>query len=216
MNKFYGYIRVSTQNQDIKRQEISIDNYCKKNNINLETVFIDKATGRNFKRSQYDLLKNTVKPKDTIIIKELDRLGRDMEGLKDEWNYFINRDINLIIIDMPILNTDNKNQLEKRLISDIVFTLLSYLAEKEIENRSQRVKEGMKIAKEKGTEIGRPNFEVEDLPYNFVKYYDMWSKKLITATEFSRLVNVSRSTIYRYIKKDQGYSWSFSLQYCFH
>lgn len=201
MNKYYSYIRVSTQDQIIDRQEQAIKEYCKTNDITLNGTYIDKATGKNFDRQQYKAMIETLTTGDTVIIKELDRLGRDMNGIKEEWNKLQARGIDIVVVDNEMLSTRGKSDLEQKLISNIVFELLSYMAQKERESISRRTKEGLQQAKARGVKLGRPQ---PTLPKDFEKYYKQYKDDSITGVEFSKLIDVSRSTLYRYIKQYEG------------
>jgi DNA invertase Pin-like site-specific DNA recombinase len=200
MCKYYGYIRVSTNEQNTGRQENALKQYSDDNNIKFKCIFKDKKSGKDFNREQYQMLKENIKAGDILVIKELDRLGRNMEMIKEEWNDFVRIGVNVIILDNPELSTLNKSDLEKKLIGEIVFSLLSYLAEKERIKIQTRVKEGIENAKINGTKsgkaIGRP---VTTLPTEFKKYYDRWTNKEITGVEFAKLLQVGRTTLYRYI-----------------
>ena len=128
MKKLYGYARVSTREQNLDRQIEELKKY----GIEERDIITDKQSGKDFNRNGYKTLKESLLRKgDTLVIKELDRLGRDMEQIKQEWRALEEAGINLIVLDNPILNTEGKTDLEKKLISNIVFELLSYMAEKE-------------------------------------------------------------------------------------
>ena len=121
----YGYARVSTKEQNEDRQIETLTKF----GVEKKYIKVDKASGKDFNRPKYQLLKNEIlRTGDTLVIKELDRLGRNMEEIKKEWQDLSNMGIDIVIIDSPILNTDNKTDLEKNLISNIVFELLSYMA----------------------------------------------------------------------------------------
>ncbi len=134
---------------------------------------------------------------DTIVIKELDRLGRDMVGIKTEWNYFLENGIHIIILDMSILNTTNKSDLEKRLISDIVLSLLSYLAEKERIKIRERQQEGIAIAKADGKYKGRKKKSLE----GFTDIYNEWRNGNISALKACERLGISSPTFYRRINE---------------
>ncbi|MDZ5149285.1 recombinase family protein, partial [Clostridium perfringens] len=147
MKKLYGYARVSTREQNLDRQIEELKKY----GIQERDIITDKQSGKDFNRNGYQTLKESLLRKgDTLVIKELDRLGRDMEQIKQEWRALEEAGINLIVLDNPILNTEGKTDLEKKLISNIVFELLSYMAEKERQKIRQRQAEGIKIAQEQG------------------------------------------------------------------
>ena len=192
-SKTFGYARVSSTDQNLARQIESLNKF----GIDERDIFIDKQSGKDFNREQYLLLKKMLRNGDTIVIKELDRLGRDMAGIKSEWNYFLENGININILDMPILNTSNKSDLEKRLISDIVLSLLSYLAEKERLKIRQRQMEGISIAKANGVYKGRKRKVIE----NFNSIYDTWKKGEITALKACEELNISSPTFYRRVKE---------------
>lgn len=203
MNKIYGYARVSTKEQNLSRQIGALENY----GINNRDIIIDKATGKNFDRPGYITLRdNLLRDGDTLVIKELDRLGRDMVQIKEEWEKILKMGVNIIIIDTPILNTSNKTDLEKSLISNIVFELLSYMAEKERLKIHQRQAEG--IAKLKannnGKGIGRPGININTLLPAQQKIlkdnYKKWQNKEITAVVFMGMLDLKKNTFYRMMK----------------
>ena len=199
-NKIYAYVRVSSKDQNLDRQLTAIKEYCIINNLTItdRDIIKDKSSGKNFNRDGYQLLINHFLRKgDTLLIKELDRLGRDMAMIKIEWNNLIKNGINIIVIDTPILNTANKTDLEKSLISNIVFELLSYLAEKERIKIKERQKEGIKIAHEKGTKFGRPPIQ---FPSNFEVVYTQWKSNEITAKIAMELLSLKRTSFYKLIK----------------
>lgn len=199
MARHYAYIRVSTNSQKTDRQFDSLKEYSKLNKIKYDYIFEDKVSGKDFDRPQFQLLKEKAKQGDTIIIKELDRLGRNYQEIKNELDYFYNQGIKVIILDIPILNIEDEKLAA--VINDIILNLLSYFAEKEIIKTKQRIKEGMKAAKDRGINVGRPFAEI---PKVFFKYYDKWLAKEIKTVEFARLVGKSRNQIYVYVRKING------------
>ena len=200
MCKYYGYMRVSTNEQNTGRQETALNEYGKENNIKFTKIYKDKKSGKNFERAEYQELKEKIKAGDILVIKELDRLGRDMDMIKEEWNELANKNVNVIILDNEMLSTLNKTDADKKLISNIVFEILSYLAQKEREKLVTRVKEGIQNAKKNGTKSGKPIGRPEtELPKDFEKYYKKWTDKEIKGTEFAKLLQIGRATLYRYI-----------------
>lgn len=200
-NKVYGYARVSSKEQNLDRQIIAIEEYCKSNNIEIDErdIITDKASGKDFNREGYQLLKEKLlRSGDVLIIKELDRLGRDMEQIKEEWHQLQKNGIDIIVIDNEILNTNNKSDLEKNLISNIVFELLSYMAEKERAKIKQRQKEGIEVAKAEGKHLGRPRTEY---PMGWKEMHDSWKSGDITATAMMEQLGLKRNTFYRLVKK---------------
>ena len=126
-SKLYGYARVSSKEQNLDRQIEALKEY----GVNERDIITDKQSGKDFNREGYKTLKEQLlRSGDVLVIKELDRLGRNMAQIKEEWNDLQAKEINIVVIDTPILNTEGKSNLEKPLISNIVFELLSYMAEK--------------------------------------------------------------------------------------
>jgi DNA invertase Pin-like site-specific DNA recombinase len=203
-NKIYAYVRVSTQEQNLDRQIEAIKEYVKENNIELSErdIISDKASGKDFKRTGYESLINTMlRSGDTLIIKELDRLGRNYEQMKDEWNKLVKNGIDIIVIDTPMLSTANKTDLDKTLISNIVFELLAYTAQKEKEMRHKRQTEGISIAKDKGIHLGRPK---ATFPDKWDDVYKQWKLEEITANKAMELLGMKRTTFYKLVKEQEG------------
>lgn len=198
-NKTFAYIRVSTLEQNTDRQVQALNDYCKENNIviNERDIYTDKASGKDFNRENYKALKLNLRDGDTLIIKELDRLGRDMQRIKEEWHELLKQGVNIIVIDTPILNTTNKTDLEKSLISNIVFELLSYMAQKERIKIKQRQAEGIASAKAKGLKFGRPSVEY---PKEFSKVYVEWKEGSISAVKAMDILNLKKTTFYKLVK----------------
>lgn len=152
----YGYVRVSTTTQNVDRQ---LDEMFKQG-LDEKQIYIDKQSGKDFERPNYQKMKKRLKENDLLIIKSIDRLGRNYEMIIEEWSS-ITKDIkaDIVVLDFPLLDTrtDNKNLVGK-FISDIVLQVLSFVAQNERENIRQRQAEGIKIAKEKGIHMGRPPY----------------------------------------------------------
>ncbi|MDE6746474.1 MAG: recombinase family protein, partial [Oscillospiraceae bacterium] len=145
-NRVYGYARVSSKEQNLDRQLEVLKQYVDERNI-----ITDKQSGKDFERNGYQTLKSQLlRAGDTLYIKELDRLGRDYTQMKKEYAELIDRDINVVIIDTPLLSTADKSDLEKSLISSMVFELFAYLAEKERLKIRSRCAEGIESAKKRG------------------------------------------------------------------
>ena len=201
MGKVFGYARVSSKEQNLDRQIEALKDF---GITDERDIIIDKASGKDFNREGYKLLTTQLlRPGDTLVIKELDRLGRNMKQIKEEWNSLLKRDININVIDTPILNTSGKTDLEKTLISNIVFELLSYMAEKEREKIRQRQAEGIKALKDKnnGKGIGRPK---TDRPSNFEEVYNEWKAGSITAKVAMDKLGLKRTTFYSLVKEYEG------------
>ncbi|WP_039227457.1 recombinase family protein [Clostridium novyi] len=203
MSKIYGYLRVSTLSQNIARQLDALKNYEKDNNIKFECIFEDKISGKNFERPQYKIMKQVVRPGDVIVIKELDRLGRNYDEIKKELQYFKDKKIKIVILDLPILQGIS-DELLYTVLQDMIISIMGYVAQKEREKIQRRVKEGLKNAKANGVKLGRPK---ATLPKDFEKYYKKVLKKEITKNDMAKILGISRMTLYRYIKMFDS-TWS--------
>ena len=191
----YGYVRVSTKEQNIDRQLVEM--YAQ--GLNDRTIFIDKQSGKDFERDEYQKLKKKLKTGDLLIIKSIDRLGRNYDMIIDEWRQLVNdMDVDIQVLDMPLLDTrtEGKNLVGK-FISDIVLQILSFVAENERENIKKRQAEGIRIAKEKGKHLGRPKLK---LPKNFTIIADQYKKKEITLAEALLSLKMNRSSFYKKLK----------------
>ena len=198
MEKIFGYARVSSKDQNLDRQIEELIKY----GVEERDIIVDKQSGKDFNRNGYKTLKyNLLRNGDTLVIKELDRLGRNMEQIKVEWKELEDVGVNLVVIDNPILNTAGKTDLEKKLISNIVFELLSYMSEKERLKIKQRQAEGIKIAKEKGKKSGRPKVGYPD---NWEEVYNRWLNKEITAVVAMYELNLKKNTFYKLVKQFQN------------
>ena len=196
MNNFktFGYCRVSSQDQNENRQIEAMLEL----GINERDIFIDKCSGKNFDRPQYQALKLQLRQGDTIIIKSIDRLGRNYRQICNEWRE-ITKEIraDIKVIDLPILDTTRTDGLISEVISDIVLQLLSYVAEQERTFIKQRQAEGIKIAKEKGIKLGRPAIKRPD---NWGSIYQIWKSGYITAREAMKRLGLKPNTFYKLVK----------------
>lgn len=198
MEKIFGYARVSSKDQNLDRQIEELIKY----GVEERDIIVDKQSGKDFNRNGYKTLKyNLLRNGDTLVIKELDRLGRNIEQIKVEWKELEDVGVNLVVIDNPILNTAGKTDLDKKLISNIVFELLSYMSEKERLKIKQRQAEGIKIAKEKGKKFGRPKVGYPD---NWEEVYNRWLNKEITAVVAMYELNLKKNTFYKLVKQFQN------------
>lgn len=191
----YAYVRVSTTTQNIDRQ---LEEMYKKE-VEKKNIYIDYQSGKDFERKNYQKLIKKIKKGDLLIIKSIDRLGRDYNMIQEEWRK-ITKDIeaDIAVIDMPLLDTriEGKNLVGK-FISDIVLQVLSFVAQNERENIRQRQAEGIRIAKAKGIHMGRPNYV---LPDNFESIVSKYIKRDITNQKAQILLNMSRGTFFKYLK----------------
>ena len=195
MRSFF-YARVSSKDQSLERQIVS----AKKLGIEEEYIFIEKASGKDFKRPEYQLLKRMFREGDILYIKSLDRLGRNKQMILDEWQELIKvKKIDIVVLDMPLLNTTKYKEMNglENLISDIILQLLSYMAEDERKRIKERQKEGIKIAKDKGIKFGRKKILPDE---NFKDVYNKWKEGKITAVKAMELTSMKRNTFYRRVK----------------
>ena len=188
---YYAYVRVSTKNQNEDRQLLALSGYS----IPEHNIFIEKASGKDFERPIYRKLIRCVRENDVIIIKSIDRLGRNYREIIDEWRTITQKKkADIIVLDMPLLNTTNNKDLLGTLISDLVLTLLSYVAENERNLIKQRQSEGIAAAKLRGIKFGRPSLP---LPDNFIDICIMYQNNLITSKEAAVMCGFSTSTFLR-------------------
>lgn len=190
----YAYIRVSSKTQLIDRQLSEIH----KLNIPNKNIFVDKESGKDFNRKQYKRLKSKLKKDDLVVIKSIDRLGRNYQMIIDEWAY-ITRTVgaDIRVLDMPLLDTrSHPENLLGKFISDIVLQILSFVAENERDNIKQRQAEGIRIAKEKGVHMGRPRYVKPD---NFDDIVSSFKNKQISLNDAISTLELSKSTFYKYL-----------------
>ena len=195
----FGYIRVSSKDQNPERQIQAIKEFEK--DIEDENIYIDKQTGKDFYRENYQKLKSLLRKGDTLIVKELDRLGRNKEMIKDELNELSDKDIKIKILNIPttLIELPEENTWIIKMVNNILIEVLSAIAEEERTNIRQRQSEGIAIAKAEGKYKGR---KAEDLPKNFPGLYNRWKEGMITAVEFTKLLGYkSRNTTYRKIRQ---------------
>lgn len=188
----YGYVRVSTKEQNLERQILAM----KEEKIEDKNVYADQISGKNFDRPKYNRLIRKLKQGDLLVIKSIDRLGRNYTEILEQWRIITkNKKANIKVIDMPLLNTETGHgDLTGVFISDLVLQILAYVAETERAFIKQRQAEGIAIAKKNGVKFGR---EKLDVPKDFEKYRRLWEDKKISVREASKVVGMSPSTFYR-------------------
>jgi len=196
-SKIFGYIRISSKDQSIARQMAAM-----KELIHDErNIFIDTISGRDFKRPEYETLKRIIRGGDTLIIKELDRFGRNSEQIKKEWQWLCDNKIRIKVLDMPILDTADKKDDMQQLISNLVLELLSYIAEKERKEIKKRQREGIDEAKSRGVKFGRPGIKMPD---EFSDYFKKLEKYEITAIQMMKELGLKRNSFYKLLKQHLG------------
>lgn len=195
MSKVYGYVRVSSNDQNEGRQMNAMTNrYVPKVNI-----YVDKQSGKDFNRPMYRKLVRRLKPNDLLYIKSIDRLGRNYEEIITQWRILTKeKKVDIVVIDMPLLDTRTGKDLMGTFIADLVLQLLSFISENERKTIKQRQREGIEAAKQRGVRFGRPE---KPLPENFEQLYIRWLAKEISATEIAQQCNFTTATFYNKIKK---------------
>lgn len=198
MKKTYGYARVSSKEQNLDRQIEALKKY----GVEERDIITDKQSGKDFNREGYITLKNNLlRGGDILVIKELDRLGRNMDQIKQEWQELEKIGVNIVVLDNPVLNTEGKTDLERKLIGNIIFELLTYMAQKEREKIKQRQREGINAAKALGKHLGRPRAMY---PKNWNEIYPKWKNGEIKAVEAMELMGLKKNTFYNLIKRLDG------------
>lgn len=191
MNNTYGYVRVSSIDQNEDRQMIAMSEL----KIPQKNIYVDKQSGKDFERPQYKKLVKKLRAGDLLYILSIDRLGRNYEDIQKQWR-ILTKDIgiDICVIDMPLLDTRNGKDLMGTFIADLVLQILSFVAQSERENIKKRQAEGIAAAKAKGVKFGRPE---SPLPENFDKIIKDWDKGKLSTAEALKLCNMSESTFYR-------------------
>ena len=190
-NNTYGYIRVSTREQNEGRQAIAMQELS----IPEENVFLDKQSGKDFRRPQYQRLVKKLKPDDLLYIKSIDRLGRNYGEILEQWRMLTKeKRIDIVVLDMPLLDTRRGKDLMGTFLSDIVLQVLSFVAENERTAIRQRQAEGIAAAKARGVRFGRPP---RPLPENYHSAYQRWKAGTITGTAAAKECGMPLST-FRY------------------
>lgn len=187
----YGYIRVSTQEQNEDRQTIAL----RRAGIENENIYMDKQSGRDFNRPMYKRLVKRLKENDTLFVKSIDRLGRNYEEIIEQWRFLTKeKKIDIVVLDMPLLDTRWGKDLIGTFLSDLVLQVLSFVAENERKNIRDRQREGIQAARERGVQFGRPP---KPLPGNFGMVYSRWISKEISGREAAVQCGMPISSFYR-------------------
>lgn len=188
-----GYVRVSTVDQNEARQIEAMKT------DGVEKIYMDKKSGKDFNRPEYQKMISELHKGDVLVIHSIDRLGRNYEEIIDEWRK-ITKEIgaDIIVQDMPLLNTCQSRDLTGTLISDIVLQLLSYVAQRERENIRQRQREGIEIAKAQGKYKGRAKKEIDKELFENTK--TRWQIGEITKVQFAEIMGISRGTLYKLLE----------------
>ena len=191
----YAYVRVSSTDQNEDRQMIAMEQV----GVPEGNIYIDKQSGKDFNRPNYKRLLKKLHPGDTLFIKSIDRLGRNYEEILNQWRIITKEKlVDVVVIDMPLLDTRHEKNLLGTFISDIVLQLLSYVSETERTNIKQRQAEGIAAAKKRGVKFGRP---IKEMPPNFGELIAKWDKKELTMQEIIETYDMSESTFYRRMRE---------------
>lgn len=200
----YGYIRVSTKDQNEQRQLIAMQEF----GITGKQIYMDKQSGKDFERKNYKRLIRKLKNGDTLVIKSIDRLGRNYDEILEQWRLMTKeKQTAIVVIDMPLLDTRQSRDLTGTLIADIVLQLLSYVAQTEREFIRQRQAEGIAAAKQQGVKFGRKPME---RTATFYAIKERWLRKELSARNAAKQLGITHSTFLRWANEENGWK---STQY---
>ena len=192
----YGYVRVSTREQNEQRQMIALREF----GVDAKWVYLDGQSGKGFERPNYKKLLRKVKSDDTIVVKSIDRLGRNYNEILEQWRIITKeKQVAIVVLDMPLLDTHRSKDLTGTLIADIVLQLLSYVAQTEREFIRQRQAEGIAAAKAQGVQFGRRPMERPEL---FAVQKEKWKNHQISAREAAKQLGITHSTFLRWIHEE--------------
>jgi DNA invertase Pin-like site-specific DNA recombinase len=191
----FGYIRVSSQDQNEGRQLESI----KKIGIDSRDIFIDKQSGKDFDRAQYQLLKRIIRKGDILYIHSLDRFGRNKEEILQEWNDLTKSiQADIVVMDMPLLDTTKYKDSLGTFIADLVLQILSWMAQEERDRIRKRQREGIDVALQNGVAFGRPKATITE---EFKQAYNQWKSGEITAVSAMQEIGVKKTTFYKLVRE---------------
>lgn len=193
-NRKFGYIRVSTKDQNEGRQFDAMI----KAGINERDIYMDKQSGKNFDRPQYQLLKRIIRKGDVLYIHSLDRFGRNKDEILKEWNDLTkNLEADIVVMDMPLLDTTQYKDSLGTFIADLVLQILSWMAEEDRNRIRKSQREGIDTALKNGVKFGRPEVEISN---EFVEVYNRWKAKEITAVQAMKETKVKKTSFYKLVK----------------
>lgn len=194
MTETYGYIRVSSTDQNESRQRIALE----QQGIRSGYIFMDKMSGKDFQRPQYQQLLKQIEPGDQLCITSIDRLGRNYEEIQQQWRFLTReKQADILVLDMPLLDTRRDKDLLGTFISDLVLQVLSFVAQNERENIRRRQAEGIAVAKRNGVRFGP---KPQPLPKNFSEIFLLWKQGNISMTEAAKRTGMARSTFRKKVK----------------
>ncbi len=193
-SKIYGYVRVSTKEQNEDRQLIALREFP----VLVNNIYMDKLSGKDFNRPQYRKLLRKIRPGDIVVIKSIDRLDRNYEEILMQWRIITKeKQVDVVVLDMPLLDTRKSgNDLTGTFVADLVLQILSYVAQTERENIHQRQKEGIAAAKLRGVRFGRPRKPILE---GFWQLKVDWENKKITSREAAQQLSIAQDTFLRWV-----------------
>ena len=199
MGTVFGYIRVSTKEQCEERQIIALQNFPVPEN----KIFIDKLSGKDFNRPQYKKLIRRLRRGDTLVVKSIDRLGRNYDEILNQWRFITKvKRADIVVLDMPLLDTRQTGKdLTGTFVADMVLQILSYVAQTERENIRQRQMEGIAAAKQRGVRFGRPR---KHMPEKFFYLKTQWENKKISSRQAAKELNIAQDTFLRWVKEQKS------------
>ena len=197
----YGYIRVSSKEQHTDRQLAAMQEY----HIPEKQLYIDRQSGKDFNRPAYQKMMRRLRRGDIIVVKSIDRLGRNYTEILEQWRILTKeKGVDIRVIDMPLLNTEGEeNGITRMFIADLVLQILAYVAQTEREFIRQRQREGIDLAHERGVKFGRPQIDVPD---NFSKIYELWSEDQISGREAGRRLEVDLKTFKKWAMAEKEHA----------
>ena len=194
----YGYVRVSTREQNEQRQMLALKEY----GIEKTRIFMDKQSGKDFERPNYKKLIRKLKSGDTLVIKSIDRLGRNYDEILEQWRIITKeKQAAIVVLDMPLLDTKQNRDLTGTLIADIVLQLLSYVAQTEREFIRQRQAEGIAAAKAQGIQFGRRPMK---RPSEYEEIKRRWEKRELSARAAAKELGTTHGTFLRWVNEENG------------
>lgn len=198
MNKVFNYLRVSTKEQNEERQRVAMQEFNQANGFENAIEMVDKSSGTNTDRPQLQLLLQVVGEGDLVVIQSIDRLSRNYNECKDLWKQITDKGADIVVIDMPLLDTRQHKDLLGNFVSDLILQVLAYVGQQENEFRRKRQAEGIAVAKAQGKHLGRPR---ATFPNNFEEEYLRWKRGEQTAVATWGHLGLTKTTFYKLVKQ---------------
>ena len=194
-NKVFGYARVSSKEQNEERQLSAFQKF----GIDERDIFFDVKSGKNFNREQYLLLKHVIRAGDVIFVKSLDRFGRNYQEILEEWRDITSKGVDIVVLDMPLLDTRQNKDLLGNFISNLILEILSYVSEQERIFIKERQRSGIIAAKQRNVKFGAPKIEIDFNSHEFQNLYHSWKNKQIKTKYFMNTLGLKPNSFYRRI-----------------